>query len=129
MSKVCNALEEAELCDTQLKGESDSVKMVQNTVEQGVGTAAGVVGILLGIFGLGNSICGFIWVGYGGGGGHGIWSGFGVSTTMAFEFSLYRRLFFEISIAHIVSRRQIFVMRIRSELDFLVLMWFSICSP
>jgi len=37
-----------------------------------------VIGIAAGLCGLGNCICGFIWLGYNGYGGHGLWSGFGL---------------------------------------------------
>ena len=77
--------------------------MAQNTIEQGVALAAGIVGILLGCLGLINSVCGFIWVGYGGGGGHGLWSGFGVSKNAVYSslnhltslFSMYQSIIYE----------------------------------
>ena len=52
---------------------------MSNLVEAGLAKAAAIVGIGAGLCGLGNVICGFIWLGYNGYGGHGLWSGFGVS--------------------------------------------------
>jgi len=48
-------------------------------VEAGLAKTTGIVGIAAGLCGLGNAICGFIWLGHNGYGGHGLWSGFGVS--------------------------------------------------
>ena len=52
---------------------------MSNTVEPGLAKSTGFISIAAGICGLGNCICGFIWLGYNGYGGHGLWSGFGVS--------------------------------------------------
>lgn len=52
---------------------------MSNLVEVGLAKAAGIIGIAAGFCGLGNAICGFIWLGHNGYGGHGLWSGFGVS--------------------------------------------------
>ena len=52
---------------------------MSNSVEVGLAKSTGVIGIAAGLCGLGNCICGFIWLGYNGYGGHGLWSGFGVS--------------------------------------------------
>ena len=52
-------------------------------IESGVAKAAGIVGILVLICGIADCICGFIWIGYGGPGGHGLWSGFGVGLLLS----------------------------------------------
>lgn len=52
---------------------------MSNLVEAGLAKTTGIVGIAAGLCGLGNAICGFIWLGHNGYGGHGLWSGFGVS--------------------------------------------------
>lgn len=52
---------------------------MSNPVEVGLAKSTGLIGIAAGLCGLGNCICGFIWLGYNGYGGHGLWSGFGVS--------------------------------------------------
>ena len=57
--------------------------MMSNNVETGLAKAAGVVGGFAGLCGIANCICGFIWVSYNGIGGHGLWSGFGVSFFLA----------------------------------------------
>ena len=62
---------------------------MSNLVEVGLAKSTGFIGIAAGLCGLGNSICGFIWLGYSGYGGHGLWSGFGVSK---FQFLFYRGL-------------------------------------
>lgn len=51
---------------------------MSNLVEANLAKTTGIVGIAVGICGLGNVICGFIWLGHNGYGGHGLWSGFGV---------------------------------------------------
>ena len=51
---------------------------MSNLVEPSLAKTTGIVGIAVGICGLGNVICGFIWLGHNGYGGHGLWSGFGV---------------------------------------------------
>lgn len=56
-----------------------STLIMSNSVEAGLAKSTGVIGIAAGVFGLGNCICGFIWLDYNGYGGHGLWSGFGVS--------------------------------------------------
>lgn len=50
-----------------------------NFVEVGLVKLIGVIGIVVGLFGFGNCICGFVWLGYNGYGGYGFWFGFGVS--------------------------------------------------
>ena len=54
-------------------------KDMSNLVEAGLAKGAAIVGVGAGLCGLGNVICGFIWLGHNGYGGHGLWSGFGVS--------------------------------------------------
>lgn len=51
---------------------------MSNLVEANLAKTTGIVGIAVGICGLGNVICGFIWLGHNGYGGHGLWSGFGL---------------------------------------------------
>ncbi|KAL9980982.1 hypothetical protein ACROYT_G009631 [Oculina patagonica] len=51
---------------------------MSNSVEVGLAKSTGMIGIAAGLCGLGNCICGFIWLGYNGYGGHGLWSGFGL---------------------------------------------------
>lgn len=51
---------------------------MSNSVEAGLAKSTGVIGIAAGLFGLGNCICGFVWLGYNGYGGYGLWSGFGL---------------------------------------------------
>lgn len=51
---------------------------MSNSVEVGLAKSTGVIGIAAGLCGLSNCICGFIWLGYNGYGGHGLWSGFGL---------------------------------------------------
>lgn len=51
---------------------------MSNLVEASLAKTSGVLGIGDVIFGLGNVICGFVWLGHNGYGGHGLWSGFGL---------------------------------------------------
>lgn len=51
---------------------------MSNSVEAGLAKTTGIIGIAIGLCGLGNAICGFIWLGHNGYGGHGLWSGFGL---------------------------------------------------
>lgn len=61
--------------------------MAGQDVEAGTARAAGIVGILILICGIADSVCGFIWVGYGIPGGHGLWSGIGVKLPTLLKIS------------------------------------------
>lgn len=63
----------------QKGGKLSSAGIMSNSVEVGLAKSTGLIGIAAGLCGLGDCICGFIWLGYNGYGGHGLWSGFGVS--------------------------------------------------
>lgn len=60
---------------------------MSNTVEPGLAKSTGIISVAAGVCGFGNCICGFIWLGYKGYGGHGLWSGFGVSLSYNFSYS------------------------------------------
>lgn len=60
---------------------------MSNTVEPGLAKSTGIISVAAGVCGFGNCICGFIWLGYNGYGGHGLWSGFGVSLSYNFSYS------------------------------------------
>lgn len=65
-------------------GQPDSVEVCEDSMAgeltPGNAKGAGVVGILILICGVIQCVCGFIWIGFGGDGGHGLWSGFLVSS-------------------------------------------------
>ena len=52
--------------------------MAALVIEDGKAKAAGIVGVFLLVMGFAVSVCGFVWIGFGGGDGTGLWSGFGV---------------------------------------------------
>ena len=63
--------------------------MAGQDVEAGTAKSVGIVSILILICGIADSVCGFIWVGHGVPGGHGLWSGIGVS----FSVMLFNAIF------------------------------------
>ena len=57
--------------------------------DPGRAKAAGIVGILIGLVGLVEFICGCIYAGLGAKDGSGLWSGLGVSTPIGFSQAFY----------------------------------------
>nr|XP_058955302.1 uncharacterized protein LOC131782572 isoform X1 [Pocillopora verrucosa] len=63
---------------------------MSNTVEPGLAKSTGIISVAAGVCGFGNCICGFIWLGYKGYGGHGLWSGFGLLLAAAMGLFIWR---------------------------------------
>lgn len=76
---------------------------MSNTVEPGLAKWTGIISIAAGVCGLGNCICGFIWLGYSGYGGHGLWSGFGLLLAAAMGLFIWRYRNKGIMIAFLVT--------------------------
>ena len=63
------------------KLERNNSKKKMSDVEPGKAKAAGIVGIIIGVTGLVNFICGCIYTSFGPKDASGLWSGIGVSST------------------------------------------------
>lgn len=66
----------------------DWLNIMLNIVEFGLVKLIGIISVVVGVCGFGNCICGFIWFGYKGYGGYGLWLGFGVSLSYNFFYFL-----------------------------------------